>query len=651
MHATPWVHNTAHPDTSSLRRLVAHERFKGLQGEALAIALWQYTVDPVTGFYHFWSPADLDSRKSSVGLPYVNDPLKLINSHGAMLCGTVAAIYSNLCEAAGLPARMVGVTGHTLNEVYFDGGWHLMDCDLRAYHRTRDGRRAIASLRELLKDPTLISNPISKSEPWYYLPDRSPAGAASGCYGPGYGDEMPRSVMRFHSMDYLLRPGETLTRYAAPSDGRWHFPPHWIEDAKKYDKEWKARGQQERFPPHRTYFNGCFEYKPDLTSASRDLALGAWSLEHIGASEAGMTALDAQRSGRAIFLVQSPWIITGVPQDPTDAQKKSGAVLAELNVSMGPSGGSAALLLSLDAKAWQEVARVTQGGRLQADLSDEFDRHYRGLIAVEVSGSAVVTSFALQVWFQHAANSFPYLSKGESVYRYHGLDDHSRRTVSEPWLAEIEASDASFKQAVVASSNLTRGPGPLNRLSPADPARPWQAIFRAAPRVLAPRPIVRAWVWASVASVKGDPDAPGAEDLAKRPKARLEASLSPDGPWTLVNEAAVPVHKQGYHFSLDGAFLPGGDEKNEGVPEIFVRVTSDMPCWEVRAALACAMPVPPSGTPRLEIVHQWKEDGQAREHRQAVRDSSSAFDYRVLTSGEKIEDTALLFRVPSTRKG
>jgi hypothetical protein len=473
---------------------------------------------------------------------------------------------------------------------------------------------------------------------------------ASACYGPAYGDEMPRSVMRFHAMDYLLRPGETLSRYAAPSGGRWHFPPHWIEDSKKYSKEWKDKGQQERFPPHRTYFNGCFEYRPDLTSASRDLTLGAWSLDNIGASEAGMSALDAKRPGRAIFLIQSPWIITGVPQDFQDSAKKTGAVTAEINVSMGSSGGSAALLVSLDGMTWQEIARVTQGGRLLADLSDEFDRRYRGLIAVDVSGSAVVTSFALQVWFQHAANSFPYLSKGETVFRYHGLDDHGRRTISEPWLAEIEESEASFRQAVVSSSNLTRGPGPLNRLSPGDPAQPWQAVFRVAPRMLAPRPIVRTWVWASVASVKGDPDAPCADYLAKRPKARLEAASSLDGPWTVVNEAKVPVHKQGYHFSLDGEYLPHGDEKNEGVPEIYIRVTSDMPCWEVRAAFACAMPVPPTGTPRLEIIHQWKEDGQPREHRQAVRDSSSAFEYRVMTGGEKIEDAALIFRVPSTRK-
>mgnify|MGYP001584468877 CR=1 FL=1 len=86
------------------------------------------------------------------------------------------------------------------------------------------------------------------------------------------------------------------------------------------------------------------------------------------------------------------------------------------------------------------------------------------------------------------------------------------------------------------------------------------------------------------------------------------------------------------------------------MPAVFIRVTSDSPGWEVRAALACAMPVPPSGTPRLEIVHQWKENGQPREHRQAVRDSGSAFEYRVLPGAAEIEDTALIFRVPSTRK-
>ena len=44
MYITPWIHNAAHPDTSNVNRLLAHERFRGLQGEALAIALWRYTL-------------------------------------------------------------------------------------------------------------------------------------------------------------------------------------------------------------------------------------------------------------------------------------------------------------------------------------------------------------------------------------------------------------------------------------------------------------------------------------------------------------------------------------------------------------------------------------------------------------------------------
>ncbi|MCW8130683.1 MAG: hypothetical protein KIS92_10060 [Planctomycetota bacterium] len=653
MHASPWIYNAARPDPFSLKRLVAHESFKGLKDEALAVAIWRYTVDPVTGFYHFWSPADREFGPVSHGLGTVSDPLKLLNSHGAMLCGTVAAFFVAACEAAGLPARMVGVTGHTISEAYYDGAWHLLDCDLRAFHRKRDGSRAIASLRELLQDPTLVSDPVEPSAPVYYLPDRSPAGTAEHCYKPGYGDEMPRSIHWFHTMDYLLRPGETLTRYAREDGGRWHFPPHWVRDSKKYEKEWTQRGQRERFAPHRTYFNGCFEYKPDLTSASRDLSLGAWTLSNIGAGETGMTALDPRRPGRAVFLIHSPWIVTGAPQDLADPDKKTGAVLVDLEIALAANRGgrgAAALRFSGDGKTWTEVARVTSAGRLHADLTDEFDRRYRGLLAIDLEGAAVATSLETQVWFQHTVNTYPYLTPGESVFRYHGLDDHGRRTLTEVWRADLETSADSFVEHIVSSANLTRGPEPLNRLSPADPNRPWQAVFQISPRVLSPRGIVRAWCYASIASVKGDPDAPPPEYFDRRPRAKLEAALHPDGPWTLLREADVPVHKQGYHFSLDGTFSASGTDETEGVPHIYMRVTSDMPGWEIRAAVSCAMPVPPSGVPRLEIVHQWDEDGQPREHRHAVRDSSSAFEYRVLTGGGKVTDTAVALRVPSTRK-
>ena len=649
MHSTPWIHNAAHPDTSSLERFLAHERFRGLQGEALAIALWRYTVDPVVGFYHFWSPSDRDIERACIKLDYVKDPLKLINSYGHMLCGTVATVHVNLCEAAGMPARVVGVTGHTVNEVFFDGAWHLFDCDMRGYYRKRDGAHAIASLRECLQDATLISHPVEKIEP-YGLPDRAPEGIAEGCYAPGVGDEMPRFIQRFHAMDYLLRPGERLTRYAAPM-GRWHLPPHWIAEGKRFTQELQASGPRERFPPHRTYCNGVFEYAPDLTTQSRDLELGAWSLDHAGATAAGLAVRDAaQGAGRAVFLLQSPWSITGKPDDPRDALQKSAGALAELSVAV-PSGqaGSAALLLSLDGSNWEELLRLEQTQSAQVDYTRLVDRRHRALLAVEVRGAAVVTRFATTTWFQLAHNSYPCLAKqGVTVFRYHGGDAAGGRSLTEPWVADLEGAESSFLRDIVSSSNLIRGATPTVRLSPEQPGRPWQAVFRVAPRVLAPRPMVRARLWASIASVPGNPAAPAPDYLARKPRALLEAGPSAHGPWTRVAEAEIPIHASGFHFNLDGEYVLEG----AGAPELFLRVTSALPGWEVRAALACSLPEGARGVapPPLEIVHQWKADGQEREHREVLRDSSVAFEYTVPAGGGGIADTAVIFQVASTKK-
>ncbi len=112
-------------------------------------------------------------------------------------------------------------------------------------------------------------------------------------------------------------------------------------------------------------------------------------------------------------------------------------------------------------------------------------------------------------------------------------------------------------------------------------------------------------------------------------------------------EAEIPVHKSGYHFNLDGEYHLEGP----GAPEIYLRVTSDLPGWEVRAALTCSLPVlsAEAGIPPLEIVHQWEETNQPREHREVLHDSSVAYEYTVPSAGSAPVDKAVIFRVASTK--
>jgi len=640
MHATPWVHNARHPDTSSLERLVAHERFKGLSGEALAVELWKYTIDPITGFYHYWSPSDRESTRPGLGTEYVRDPLKLINSFGYMLCGTVAQVYANLCEAAGLEVRVVGVVGHCLNEVKFDGAWHLLDCDLRAYHRTRDGSR-IASLKELLVDPSLVSNPSVKSEPIYYVSDRPPDSMAQACYAPKYGDWMPHYVIRFHAQDFVLRPGETLTRHAEPVENRWSYPPHWVDDRKKYEKEWTGKGPAERFPPHRRYGNACFEYRPDLTNASRDFELGVWDVDGLEPGPKGLCVVGAER-GAAAFLVYSPWVISGVNEDGIDPEKKSRALVVKLGLEI-PKGktGAGSLSYSLDGTNWVEVARRSDSGTLEVDLTAQFELRYRGILRVELEGAAIATSFETELWAQTSANSYPHLTGPEARMQYHGGDAKGRRTLTEWWRSALEPDDAAFASGIFSGTNLKRGESPQVRLSPQYPSQPWSAVFRVKPNLFKLGQIVRAWVWASLVSIKGEHDMPR---TGPQPKAKLEVSASPNGPWELVKAMELPSHPQGYHFSLEGDYQPP-----RRVEALYLRVTSDLPGMEAGAALACQLPPYKGKLPPLEILHHWESAGCARTHRECIDDPMQPREYSVLAGTVGVKDVKTVYCCASTR--
>ncbi|MBE7467135.1 MAG: hypothetical protein HS116_26990 [Planctomycetes bacterium] len=645
MHVTPWLHNAALPDTSSIARLVAHERFRGKQGEELALALWQYTIDPRAGFYHFWSPADRDVERPYHKGDYVKDPLKLINSYGYMLCGTVASIYANLCEAVGLRVAIVGVTGHTLNEVYLDGGWRLIDCDLRAFHRKPDG--SIASLKELLANPELVAKPTAPSEP-YYVADRAPADMAKACYAPGVGGQMPRWIENLHTMDFALRPGERLTLWPGPRENRWSFPPHWVADSKQYAKEWKGQGPRERFEPHRTYGNGRFEYAPDLTSRSRDLEAGAWKLEGLASTPHGLAVAAPAASGRAEVLLLSPWPFTGRVEDAQDPDAKSDAASVELVLAFpGGAKGAARVSVSADGVTFEDAGRFAHAGAYRVDLTPWVERRHRARVILELEGAAVLNAVTLRGHVQHAANAYPFLDANGTAMRFHALDERGERTLSEHWAAGLEAVADGFPPELVCAENLRRGPKPYDRLSPIDPARPWSAVFRVEPRVLHGRPIRRVRLQASLQSAKGDPDRPPEGYTQRPPRAKLEAATVLEGAWTTVDERSAPLHKDGWHFSLNGEYtVPSA----AGAEAVYVRVTSDLPGWEVRAGLSCLLDDAPAGMPPLEVVHRWKEADASREYRVELPAGVVAHGYRVPTGAGPVEDVEVDWRVPNLRR-
>ena len=129
MVISPCVTSPHCTDYSSLDAILSAARFAGKTGEELAVAIWEFVIDEVEGVYHFW-PA-----LARLNGWFVWDAMKLLNSFGWAICGQNANLIATLWRAAGLDSRLVGIEGHNVAEVFYDGGWHLLDGDLKAFHR------------------------------------------------------------------------------------------------------------------------------------------------------------------------------------------------------------------------------------------------------------------------------------------------------------------------------------------------------------------------------------------------------------------------------------------------------------------------------------------------------------------------------------
>ena len=114
------------------------------------MAVYNHFTSQVDGTYHFWPSAENE------GQPRIrrvnNDPIKIYNAYGWAICGQQAHMLYAIWTAAGLKARLYGLPGHALCEVFYDGRWHHYDVDMWSWFRTPRGPRR-QRLRALAERP------------------------------------------------------------------------------------------------------------------------------------------------------------------------------------------------------------------------------------------------------------------------------------------------------------------------------------------------------------------------------------------------------------------------------------------------------------------------------------------------------------------
>jgi len=168
----------------------------------------------------------------------VKDTVKMLNVYGYTLCWDEAYTLSNLWQAAGLNIRRGLPHGHCTTEVFYDGGWHLLDSDEHLLVLNRDNE-TIAGETEISRDHDLMK----RSHAYGILSPEDRRGsedvASLFCHAGGRAGSRPR--IGDHRMDLSLRPGEALT-WNWGDRGRYHGygdpPPRFCNGALSWSPPW-----------------------------------------------------------------------------------------------------------------------------------------------------------------------------------------------------------------------------------------------------------------------------------------------------------------------------------------------------------------------------------------------------------------------------
>jgi hypothetical protein len=611
MIISPRVTSECCTDLSSLPALLAGKPFRGKTGRELAVAIWGFIVDRHEGVYHYW-PA---TERLTDHMVY--DPLKLLNCFGWTICSQNANLLAALYKAAGFEdARVVRVDGHTVQEVFYDGAWHLFDGDLQAFHRRHPPHHdEIASYHECIADPTLISEQASPSDPYY--PRGKDLAKTAGLY-----EVQPWTTPVFdeqaHTMDFVLRPGERLMR-STGNKGMWIRFDNFDEFCQRYNHDPAGlTGPKEGGDGGRTYGNGLWTYQPKLSAGYRDFEAGVSEADGVAPAEDG-AATSRTGQGSCTFEFDSPWVYTGRPVLKGTRPPREGCMLAA-SVRLTHPAATAEMQLAVDPDLpWQTVWSASGRGRyrVRRDLTEHVVNAYRYRLRfvfdAPEAGACVLESLCVRSAILVAPASLGRLVEGDNPLTVRFGDGQGLPT--RRWIVGTNFLDAEeVARKTHRLENLRFDPDSEDRIAPADAGRDYEIVFRLDSP--AGGRLVRVYAFGSVRSkAPGDPDD------------RVLAWWAPtdDGPWAPLYDEPVLTDPNRWHFSAQGeAALPAGSQT------VYVKFAgrAGMKTAKVRAHWLDRRAE--DIRPALTVEHVWQEaDGCWKGHTETVAGTDRPHEYRL----------------------
>jgi hypothetical protein len=572
---SPRVVSEHNADVYSLKTFLEFDRWRDLTGDARTWEIYQYLVSPRTGLY----PLGTDVREGPESLPeyaLVQDPVKIINTYGYGFCSILGPVIAAVFDGNGVgKSRTIDLPQfeHVAAETFYEGTWHYLDLDLRAVFRRPDG--SLASFADAQRDPALwtAQNPVF-----------FPSDAVDAMHR-NFENATPHHRTHVapigHTMDYVLRQGESFTRWWTPQGERWN-------DLEAYHQVpfFKALFEQEPLGPkskHQgwtvyTHGNGRFIYRPNLTDRSSDFDNGVYDAVNVRPSANGLT-LTKPGEGFAIFEVRSPYVIVPSIGKMDTREDDRDASVIEINAV------DVALSVSLDnGISWTTVA--LKSGR--ADVTNLVSGRYGYLLKIALTGEtnrSLVRSLTVTTWVQVAPASLPSLRSGANRMEYRTGDHYGLKTR----VTEISSRGADFLKY------LQDRPGDFDATRQTSRAKGSFTV-----KLEAPPNHKIAWFSAG-GSFRTEQQAD-----ASHTRNSMAYAVGTPANFTTFYQATVPADQDHWHYNEDREVRLA-----EPAQTVYLRYVGDPAVNNIRIYTHSVPDRPLSSAP-VTITHVWSENGATK---------------------------------------
>lgn len=583
----PRVTSEHNADTTDLGRFRQYHKWKDKTGGDLAVAIWQYLSDYETGLYHFNEVHDGPDPFGEFST--MREPLKMLNVYNMGYCGIFGPTTAGIMHGVGFDTvRSFGVNAwsHCATELYYGEGWHYFDVDVRGALMKADG--TIASLDEATKNKQLWVESLDRIKPnfpHHNTPEK--AARVADIYANTTLDFYYRWFQGSHTADWFLRPGETFTRWWQPQGGRWnHLPMYNRIDWVRKLLETKPRGMK---PNHRHFTkwnhgNGLFQYAPDLTSDSRDVAAGAYCIDGLQPGKEGLELTGEE--GTVVFEVFTPFLIVAKINDLDDFDDDAEASVVSLDAAVPVT-----VEVSTDNGLTWKTVTTLEPGKQTLDLTRQVKQTWGYLLRLRAEGEAgqtAIRSLGIDTWVQVAPISLPRLKKGSNKLCYDADDRYGKST--QPMLVLPNVADPADLEKYVVSMPETYDPQKFTR----------RIVGEVIIKLQAPKGQKIDWLSA------GGTFSTERRDLAKNTKCTIGYATGDPKDFQQVWESDVPDWTDHWRFNYDT------DIRLDSPAEtVYLRYVGDPAVNVIRTCLHLTPAV--EHDPAMVITHGYRMDGELAE--------------------------------------